>query len=288
MLLAGLALDRLELADLHALGAAVALLGDRGVRPCLGAVDERFRGALVVADAAGRALLVVHHRQIALHGDRAFVRADLDAQGAGDTADRAYILDRLALVQGFARQVDELRPRDELEDLPRTLLNAYAASRAFRRVDDRQSVRTHLDRLERADRHAVAAAQAAVGARLVAAQEHVIAAAIARSDIVVALDGFVAAAAAPEHADPGLGLGDFDTQDLADLPGGLGAADRAKIRRIVAGLLGQGPGVRVTARKTARPAVGAGQDIPDHAFFRAHAHGQSPEGNGQDESEGEA
>lgn len=117
------------------------------------------------AQTALDALFIVNRRQVVLDLSRAR-RTDLDASHAGDTSDRAVLTDELARKRVLAVDPDIVIVRDELHDALRAGRDAGVAGRALVAVDDRKTVRPHLERIKLAGLHAGSVAEAAETAGL--------------------------------------------------------------------------------------------------------------------------
>src|SRR5512142_1335431 len=155
--------DLLAHVDAHALGGI-----DEGLRPDRDIVEDRAGGTLLHAEPADDALAVVDPREIVLdgngvHGARPY------AYAAGDAADLTLLLDVDALVPAVAADHDRLGRLGEFDHLLRTGSHALSAGSALVRVDLRQVVGAHGDRVEGAGAHAGAVAEAPVLAGLVPA-----------------------------------------------------------------------------------------------------------------------
>ena len=136
-----------------------------------------------------------------MHPDRVLVRADFDTCTAGVASYRARIFYRFAAVKGPARQVHEMGTRYQLKDLTGAFLDTGSACLAFTGVDDRKAVRAYRDRAFRADRSAVALAQATEHAFFVALQDHAADAAVVRALVIKKIAGFGLTALAAGDAD---------------------------------------------------------------------------------------
>src|SRR5512143_270751 len=155
--------DLLAHIDAHALGGI-----DEGLRPDRDIIEDRAGGTLLHAESADDALAVVDPREIVLYRNGVH-RAGPDADAACDASDLTLFLDVDALVPAVAADHDCLGRLGEFDHLFRTGRHALSAGGAFIRVDLRQVVGAHGDRVEGAGAHAGAIAEAPVLAGLVPA-----------------------------------------------------------------------------------------------------------------------
>ena len=114
---------------------------------------DRARRTLLDAESADDALVVIDSGEIIvdLYGIH---RAGPNADAAGDAAHLALLLDVHALVPAVAAYDDRFGGLCELNDLLGTGCYAFSAGRAFLRINKRQVVRAHRNRVKRAGAHA--------------------------------------------------------------------------------------------------------------------------------------
>src|SRR5512146_1676521 len=155
--------DLLAHIDAHALGGI-----DEGLRPDRDIVEDRAGGTLLHAESADDALAVVDPREVVLYGYGVH-RAGPYANAAGDAADLTLLLYVDTLVPAVAADHDRLGRLGEFDHLFRTGGHTLSAGGALVRVDLRQVVGAHSDRVEGAGAHAGAVAEAPVLAGLVPA-----------------------------------------------------------------------------------------------------------------------
>ena len=245
------------------------------------ALVDTMNGAGLGTLAAAGALVIVDNRQVADNLDR-IVRADLLALATADTAVLTDLTHCRTLIVTGALYDYANGILNKMDDAVRTLACTHTATDTLGGVDLGNAV---LDRngVLGTDSHAIAVAEAGVGAEFVARIAEVCNATALHSVVYISALGSLTVTVAGNVGDLLYNVLSLNAKNACDIPGALVSTGNTEVDGL--GLaLGKSLSIRVTSRVAASAAVGAGEGVTDSEEFLVLLDAEELIGNGKNYS----